>query len=225
VNEIEGKVDGAEKLDLVFRMVRDEIESAMKRHAAMHSPHEGFAVIQEEMSELWTEVMRNNGRNGLGCGEALQVAAMAIRYVVDLVALIPVDQPAPEASPAGERVYGDAAERLRREQMERDVATPFPAPSSAGELPEAARRASEILREEAERDAGDDLDAEIVRDMREAADALESWARERERHHKFEIRTLEAKYDNERVLRLRDQTQLAPTAIFRQEPKPRKRKP
>ncbi len=42
--------------------VADELFSAMRRYAPMHSAHEGYAVIAEELDELWDAVrMRQSG--------------------------------------------------------------------------------------------------------------------------------------------------------------------
>jgi hypothetical protein len=49
-------------------------------------PHEGYAVILEELDELWDEVRAS--KPGADCAtmrtEALQVAAMALRFVHDV---------------------------------------------------------------------------------------------------------------------------------------------
>ena len=52
----------------------------------MSSFHEGYAVILEELEELWDEVklkphMRSKEKLRV---EAMQIAAMAIRFMVDL---------------------------------------------------------------------------------------------------------------------------------------------
>ncbi len=63
-----------------------EIDRARRLHGPMHSPHEGWAVIQEELEELWELVRADAGRSPAARLEAVQVAAMAIRYVTDLLA-------------------------------------------------------------------------------------------------------------------------------------------
>lgn len=68
----------------VMDEVFEELERAVQRHGSMHSPHEGYAVIKEELDELWDEVKANHGLTGMARDEALQVAAMAVRYVLDL---------------------------------------------------------------------------------------------------------------------------------------------
>jgi hypothetical protein len=61
------------------------LKSAMIKHAPMHSPHEGCSVLREEFEELWDHVKADTGRSPEARKEAIQVAAMAIRYVLDLI--------------------------------------------------------------------------------------------------------------------------------------------
>lgn len=72
----------------VLDLVRDELLGAMENHAPMHSLHEAYAIIQEEVDELW-DVVKTNPRKNPSRGydahsEAIQVAAMACRLLVDL---------------------------------------------------------------------------------------------------------------------------------------------
>lgn len=69
--------------EILFR-VRNEVVRAKQKHDPMHSPHEGYAVIQEEVDELWEEIKADEGREGDAMTEAVQIAAMAVRYVLDL---------------------------------------------------------------------------------------------------------------------------------------------
>lgn len=59
-----------------------ELWSARKKFPPFHSSHEGFAIILEEVDELWDAVKQNQLPNARR--EAIQVAAMAIRFVKDL---------------------------------------------------------------------------------------------------------------------------------------------
>lgn len=61
-----------------------ELLQAMQRFGPMNSAHEGWAVIREEVDELWEAVKANDGYGDDARNEALQVAAMAMRYVVDV---------------------------------------------------------------------------------------------------------------------------------------------
>lgn len=59
-----------------------ELASATERFPPFHSAHEGFAVLKEEVDELWDEIKRNDP--GRARAEALQVAAMALRLIHDI---------------------------------------------------------------------------------------------------------------------------------------------
>lgn len=65
--------------------VLEELGRAVKAHGSMQSSHEGYAVILEELDELWEHVKtKDGGYNQYARKEAIQVAAMAMRYVLDL---------------------------------------------------------------------------------------------------------------------------------------------
>lgn len=66
----------------IFLEVEGELRSAMKAFQPFHSAHEGYAVLKEELDELWYEV--KHGTRERQSEEAIQVAAMAIRFLVDL---------------------------------------------------------------------------------------------------------------------------------------------
>lgn len=71
-------------IDVVLWDVEVELSKAMIRFQSFNSPHEGKAVIEEELDELWEHVKANTGRSPDARKEAIQVAAMALRYVLDL---------------------------------------------------------------------------------------------------------------------------------------------
>ena len=62
-----------------------ELEHAQAKFPPFHTPHEGYAVILEELDELWELCRVNRGRTLQAREEAIQIAAMAIRYVADLI--------------------------------------------------------------------------------------------------------------------------------------------
>lgn len=64
--------------------IADELSRAQLKHRPMHSPHEGYAVILEELDELWDEIKAQCPSRERMRAEALQVAAMAARFVVDV---------------------------------------------------------------------------------------------------------------------------------------------
>jgi|1185.fasta_scaffold601479_1 hypothetical protein len=67
--------------------VAEELTAAMRKFGPMASGHEGYAVIKEELDELWYEVCQ--GTRDTQRAEVLQVAAMAIRFLVDIPEEIP----------------------------------------------------------------------------------------------------------------------------------------
>lgn len=74
------------KYDKLISEVRDELDKAIGNYPAFNSAHEGFAVLKEEIDELWDEVKRkqsNVDRKPLMRKEAIQVAAMALRFLND----------------------------------------------------------------------------------------------------------------------------------------------
>ncbi len=60
-----------------------ELERATALHGPMSSPHEGYAVLQEKVDELWEEVKATPQDEEKMRAEAVQVAAMAIRFILD----------------------------------------------------------------------------------------------------------------------------------------------
>ena len=72
------------RIDDALGSLRAELYKSMTKHAPMHSPHEGMSVIKEEVDELWDHVKDDTGRGPGARKEAMQIAAMGIRYVLDL---------------------------------------------------------------------------------------------------------------------------------------------
>lgn len=67
--------------------INSECERAMLNYPPFKSPHEGFAIILEEMDELWTEIKkRKNGNPNSDAikKEAVQLAAMCKRFLLDV---------------------------------------------------------------------------------------------------------------------------------------------
>jgi len=66
--------------------IEEEFVRATSKFKPFKSAHEGYAVVLEEIDELWDVVKLNQGnpeRVSLMRKEAIQVAAMALRFVVD----------------------------------------------------------------------------------------------------------------------------------------------
>lgn len=76
-----------EQIALAMKKVEGELRSAMiKFPKPFNSEHEGYGVLLEEMDELWDEVKDNKaeGSRERQHEEAIQVAAMAIKYIIQL---------------------------------------------------------------------------------------------------------------------------------------------
>jgi hypothetical protein len=71
-------------LTSLYRELDEELSSAQRKFPRMHGPHEGWAVLREEVDELWEDVKANRGRGPEARKEALQAAAMAMRYIIDV---------------------------------------------------------------------------------------------------------------------------------------------
>jgi len=63
--------------------VRRELLFATEKFGAFRSRHEGYAVIKEELDELWDSIKQDAPLADVK-EEAVQVAAMALRFLIDL---------------------------------------------------------------------------------------------------------------------------------------------
>lgn len=76
--EIEGR------LARVLTDAYNELLFATAKFPPMHSMHEGYAVILEELEELKEHVFKKPHSKELAYYEAKQIAAMALRFMHDL---------------------------------------------------------------------------------------------------------------------------------------------
>lgn len=69
----------------IFRSIEDEIETARKNYEDFNSAHEGYSILLEEVDELWDHVKVKQKKRNINAmrKEAIQVAAMAIRFALD----------------------------------------------------------------------------------------------------------------------------------------------
>ena len=67
---------------VVLQAVSMELTRATDKFGPFRSPHEGFAIILEEVEELKYEVFHGSREKAMA--EAVQVGAMAVRFVLDL---------------------------------------------------------------------------------------------------------------------------------------------
>ena len=69
-----------------IKLIEAELKSAYSKFPPFKSSHEGYAVILEELDELWDEIKNDKkpGSQQRQKDEAIQVAAMAIKFINDL---------------------------------------------------------------------------------------------------------------------------------------------
>ncbi len=77
------------RFDPIIDDVVEEYNRATHKFGPFNTQHEAYAVMLEEMDELWAEIKRKSGKrtkrnkNAIR-KEATQVAAMAIRLIMDM---------------------------------------------------------------------------------------------------------------------------------------------
>jgi hypothetical protein len=71
-----------ENTNEILENVRYELLRALKEHGDFNSCHEGFAVLLEEVDELWEEVKKKSSLRDIGkmYEESIQIAAMAVKF-------------------------------------------------------------------------------------------------------------------------------------------------
>lgn len=69
----------------LFEAVDDELVRAQRLFPPMQSAHEGHSVIREEFEEFWEAVRADNIPKARE--EAMQLAAMCVRFLVDVGAI------------------------------------------------------------------------------------------------------------------------------------------
>lgn len=64
--------------------IETELKEATRKFGNFNSTHEGYAVILEELDELW-DAIKDKEKNVEDLErEAIQVGAMALRFLIDL---------------------------------------------------------------------------------------------------------------------------------------------
>lgn len=69
----------------VDNLVTAELYRAVTKFPPMNTAHEGWAILREEVDEMWDEIKANRLPEAIK--EAEQVAAMALRFIHDMQAL------------------------------------------------------------------------------------------------------------------------------------------
>ncbi|MFW6149830.1 MAG: hypothetical protein ACOC6D_08225 [Atribacterota bacterium] len=64
--------------------VTKEYQKAISKFSTFNTAHEGYAIIKEELDELWDEIKKKNSDSEAMGKEALQVATMALRFITDI---------------------------------------------------------------------------------------------------------------------------------------------
>ena len=70
----------------VLNAVYTEFQKAAAKFPKFNGAHEGYAVLLEEVDELWDEVKLNHSDRSKRRmrEEAIQIAAMAMRFIMDV---------------------------------------------------------------------------------------------------------------------------------------------
>lgn len=70
------------KVTAALTEIETEYNRARGKHGSMRGPHEGYAVILEEVDELWDEIKSNDPVKARK--EVVQVAAMALAFLLEV---------------------------------------------------------------------------------------------------------------------------------------------
>lgn len=75
-------LDGIHTINGAIKIIEKELLRANNTHPLFNSKHEGYAVIKEELEEMWDEIKKRNPVNFRVQSECVQVAAMAIKLLI-----------------------------------------------------------------------------------------------------------------------------------------------
>ena len=73
-------------MDKALNDVTNELQAAIENHGLFTSAHHGYAIILEELDELWDEVKKKRSVRDVKNmrAEAVQVAAMAMKFIMSM---------------------------------------------------------------------------------------------------------------------------------------------
>lgn len=73
-------------MNKLLNEIQQEYEQSNNKYPLFHSTHEGYAVIAEEVDELWDLVRQNKDVKGNEQfrKECIQIAAMAVKFIRSL---------------------------------------------------------------------------------------------------------------------------------------------
>jgi NTP pyrophosphatase (non-canonical NTP hydrolase) len=69
---------------MVLLQIESEIIKSRRKHGKFKGSHEGYAVILEELDELWDEIKKPQRDLEEMRAECIQIAAMAIKFIEDI---------------------------------------------------------------------------------------------------------------------------------------------
>jgi len=72
------------KIELIMKEVISELNEATEKFGSFNNRHEGLALIREEYLELEKEIFKKDPSKDKMTKEAIQLAAVAIRFVHDV---------------------------------------------------------------------------------------------------------------------------------------------
>lgn len=70
----------------LFDAVAEEMQEALAKNRPFASAHEGYAILLEEVDELWDEVKKKSSKRDTVnmTKECIQIAACALRFALDI---------------------------------------------------------------------------------------------------------------------------------------------
>lgn len=75
--------------DEALQLVRDEVHKARSKHRKFASAHEGYAVLLEEVEELWDDIKADKHKSPDTAHEplkeAIQVGAMVVAMIAEVL--------------------------------------------------------------------------------------------------------------------------------------------
>lgn len=73
------------ELSQAISLTTRAVENAIKQHPnKFYDYHQGYAIIKEELDELWDAIKDKNSTQNDILTEALHVAATTLRFITDL---------------------------------------------------------------------------------------------------------------------------------------------
>ncbi len=72
------------RVDFPHKRIADELTKARAKFPGFRSAHEGYAILKEEVDELWDVIKAKGCTKERIAEEAIQVAAMAISFLIDM---------------------------------------------------------------------------------------------------------------------------------------------